>query len=282
MEEAAHTEGEVHDVESVDEVIPLLDRYDARLPEVTFAKLEEHVLSFEAELRELTNSLGPGRIPKGYVGRQMMVSVMGHVGRMIAEILPKEARLDNTDALDFSIELASILFPNTWGVPTYDITMYDPLLDPNTATSNGPIIRKHAASELAEKAKRRMANIEKNATLTNPDEPGSMCPEDSAQYLLLSQIEAGIYPAPFNSEILHRWLYVDTTLALSPMTDLRDAFRLSPEHIAYLKRVGQIMLADYSIVAETVSLESNQGAQTHIACIREFMESGTLREPWHV
>lgn len=277
-EAAEHTEGEAGEVESTEEVIPLLDQFDSKLSEVPFSQLEAYILDFEAKLRDLVKELGPGRIPKGYVGRQVMVSVMGHFGRLIADMLPKEARLDSGDGIDFAIELASILYPNTWGRPTYDLTMYDPMLTRDGAQSNGPIVREHAASELTLKARRRMAQIERQAAEQKPTESDIILPESVEEYTHLVQIESGIYPAPFNGENLHRWLYVDTSFALDPNLDLRNAFRLSPQHVAYLRHAATISLASYK---QSPEMASTERGQAHIACLNDFMEKNQLRQPWH-
>lgn len=274
--------GEQHDVESTEEVIPLLDKFDLGIRNVKLDKLEPYLLEFEAELRELVKSLGPGRIPHGYVGRQLMVSVLGHVGRIVTDILGEKHALDSRDGMDFAIELASILYPITYGVPTYDVLFYDELLDPNSSasTQGAVVIREQMASELQEKALKRIALMQQQVNaLESPEAQAAEIQRLQPEFVHLTQIAAGFYPAPFNAEQQHRWLAVDVGVALDPNLDPKDSLALSPENLTYLEKIAHLSLEDYKANPDEVSRDSK--LQHHQQILQEFLECGRLREPWH-
>lgn len=282
VNQAEHSKGEVEDVESTEEVIPLLDEFDIGLPNIGLHQLETYLLDFEAKLRPLLESLGPGRVPKGYVGRQLMVSVLGHVGRLVSELLSKKfnQHLDSDDGLDFAMELAAILYPRKWGIPTYDITVYDELLKPG-GNANGPVIRRQAADELREKAKKRILEIEKAAfELETEEQKLAYMDNNSLEYAHLHQVGGGIYPAPFNAVDKHRWLPVDITRALDPTVDTREVFRLSSLNVAFLKQAAEIIYDSYKQSPATVAQDPK--AVHHIQTVEDFLQYGRLREPWHI
>lgn len=275
--------GEQHEVESTEEVIPLLDKFDLGIRNVKLDKLEPYLLNFETELRELVNSLGPGRIPRGYVGRQVLVSVLGHVGRIVTDTLGEKHALDSRDGIDFAIELASILYPNTYGVPTYDVLFYDELLEPKSSTSTrgAVVIREEMATELQEKALRRIALMQQQVNaLESPEAQAAEIQRLQPEFVHLTQIAAGFYPAPFNAEQQHRWLAVDVGVALDPDLDPKDSFTLSPENMTYLGKIAHLALEDYKANPDEVS--QNSKLRYHQQVLRDFLEYGRLREPWHI
>ena len=283
VEVAAEETGEQQDVESTEEVIPLLDQFDVGLRDVNFDKLEPYLLEFEVKLRELVKELGPGRIPKGYVGRQVLTSVLGHVGRIVSGMLGKEHALDSRDGIDFAIELSSILYPNTYGIPTYDITFYDELLKPESAISGrgAAVIREQIADELREKAARRIAHMQNQVNvLETEQERLAAVRAGEREFIHLTQLMAGFYPAPFNAEDQYRWLSVDVGTALDPAADPRDSFTLTPEHTDYLGKIARMAAEDYKAHPEVVARDPK--SQHHQQVVQDFLNYGRLREPWHL
>lgn len=283
VEVAAEETGEQQDVESTEEVIPLLDQFDVGLRNVNFDKLEPYLLDFETKLRELVKELGPGRIPKGYVGRQVLISVLGHVGRIVTGMLGKEHELDSRDGIDFAIEMSSIFYPTTYGVPTYDITFYDELLKPESAISGrgATIIRDPIADELREKAARRIAHMQNqvNALETEQDRLAAVKTHER-EFIHLTQLMAGFYPAPFNSEEQLRWLAVDVGNALDPTANPRDSFALTPDHAQYLAKIAQMAADDYTAHPEVAAQDPQ--SRHHQQVVQDFLTYGRLREPWHI
>lgn len=274
IEDAAEEVGEPDDVESVEEAQPLLDKFFKALPHTPLHELEDLLLEYEKHFRELLKELGPGRLPPGYFVRQIIVAVCGHFGRIISDMWPEGERLHSADGLDFSIETASLLFPQTWGRPTYDVLFYDQLLDHNAAHEMlGPSIRPENAEELRRKALVRLAAVD--AAI----EQSGSTPERVHEQEHLAQIAAGFYPAPFSLHGQQRWLSIDTSYALEPGVALRNCFQVNDSIRAHLQRLAEVLVKGYEATPVGEHTEQNE---KQMAMVREFMENGQVPEPWHI
>lgn len=251
----------------------MLDQFFKQLPSTRLDELDELLLKYEKRFRGLLKELGPGRLPQGYFVRQIIVAVCGHFARIINDMWPEGERLHNADGLDFSIELASLLFPQTWGRPTYDVQFYDQLLDHNTAHEMfGPTIRPDNAEELRSKALVRLAAVDEAIR-----QDGST-PERVHEQEHLAQIAAGFYPAPFSLYGQQRWLPIDTSFVLEPGVPLRNCFQLNDSIRAHLMRLSEVLVKGYEATPAEERTEQNE---KQMSMVREFMEHGQVPEPWH-